>query len=832
MANLAHDFRFAARSLSKSPSFAITALVTIALGIGATTAIFSVVQTVLLRPLPYPDAGSLVYITSDMTARNVPDFPMPPSDFGDLRAQGTLFESVGALTTFRAPVVSDDGSPPEQVAGAAVTANVFGMLGMKAVLGRTFIDEDGVPLPPPPPAAAGAPPTPPPPGRAVLSNEYWRRRFGADRAILGKIVRLGGGSAEVVGVLAPGAELLFPPSFGVQRRPDVWTALRTNFADTSQAGRINVFLRFVGRLKPGVGAQQAQGQVDGIVNDLKQRFPIKQSAGLRWRVEPMHSYLVAGVRPGILALMGAVVFVLLIACANVANLLLVRAGGRERELTVRAALGADRRDLIEQMLAECVLLAGGGALVGIALALGATQVLRAMAPATLPRVDQVGLDLPVLAFAVLASLGAAAVFGVVPALRASRPDAGAVLRNAGRTAGLAGGRRLRNAVVVIEVALSFVLLVGSGLMIRSFVALTSVDPGYDARGLLTFVATPPGNIRETMQRAAWVRDLRARLASLPGVTEVSGAFPVPLDGGVANARWGTADAAADPAKFQQADVHLIQPGYFHVMRTRLLEGRLLDDDDNADTLRAVMVVDRLLAAKAFPGRSAIGQRLLVRARGATPEWMDIVGVVEHQRSTSLAEEGREAIYVTDAFGKYGNATRWILRTSGDPMDLASAARGEVARFAPSVPVSELQPMSDLVNRSMAPTRFALVLIGTFAVMAVILAAVGLYGVLATAVRQRTAEIGIRMTFGAPSEGIFRMIIGQGLTLCAGGIGAGLIAAFLLTRLMRTLLVGVAPTDPLTFAGIAVFFMAIAALACWLPARRAAGLDPVVALREE
>jgi putative ABC transport system permease protein len=301
---------------------------------------------------------------------------------------------------------------------------------------------------------------------------------------------------------------------------------------------------------------------------------------------------------------------------------------------------------------------------------------------------------------------------------------------------------------------------------------------------------------------------------------------------VANARWGTADAAADPSKFRQADVHLVQPGYFAIMKTRLLEGRVLDDADNADTARAVMVIDRLLAAKAFPGRSAVGQRLLVRARGPQPEWMDIVGVVEHQRGSSLAEEGRVAIYVTDAFGFFGNATRWILRTSGNPMDRAPAARGEIARFAPTVPVSELQPMTEFVDASMAPTRFALVLIGSFAVIAAILAAVGLYGVLATAVRQRTAEIGIRMTFGAPSAGIFRMIIGQGLQLCAGGIGFGLLAAFALTRLMRSLLVGVAPTDPLTFALIALFFLLISALACWLPARRAAALDPVVALREE
>ncbi|HEY2805729.1 MAG TPA: ABC transporter permease, partial [Gemmatimonadales bacterium] len=785
MLRLRTDLAYAARSLRKSPSFTATALITIALGIGATTSIFSVVQTVLLRPLPYPDASKLVYVTSDMTARNVNDFPMPPSDFGDLRERGSLFESVAAVSTFRGPLLADDGSPPERIAGAAATPGLFGILGMKTVLGRTFIEDDATPVPPPAPVTAGTAAPAPPPGKAVLSYEYWHRRFGGDRGVLGKIIRFGGGSTEVVGVLEPNTELLFPPSFGVERRPDVWVALRVNFGDTSTASRINVFLRFVGRLKPEVSASQAQGQVDGIVADLKSRFSIKQSAGLRWRVEPMHDYMVAGVKPGILALMGAVVFVLLIACANVANLLLVRAAARERELTVRSALGAGRTDLIGQMLAESLLLAGGGAVLGIALAFGATTLLKSMAPPTLPRVDLIGMNLPVLAFAILAALGAAVIFGLVPALRASRPDAGAVLRNSGRTAGLAAGKGLRNTVVVVEVALSFVLLVGSGLMIRSFVALQKVDPGYDARGLLTFLAGPPNNLRAAAQRAAWMRDLRGRLEVLPGVTAVSGASPLPLDGGTANARWGTADAAADPAKFRQADVHIVQPGYFRIMKTRLLEGRLLDDDDNVDTARAVMIIDRLFAARAFPGRSAVGQRLLVRVRSSVPEWIDIVGVVEHQRSNSIAEEGREALYVTDAFAFFGAAARWIVRTGGTPMDLAPAVRGEVARFAPTVPVSELQPMTDLVDRSTAPTRFALVLIGSFAVIAAMLAAVGLYGVLATAVRQRTAEIGIRMTFGAPSGGIFKMIIGQGMMLCAGGIGAGLLAAFLLTRLMST-----------------------------------------------
>ena len=830
MTSATADLRHAVRGLRKSPGFAATAIGTIALGIGATTAIFSVINAVLLRPLPYADAGRLVLVQSDLTARNVTDFPLPPGDLPDLREQGTLFQEVAAVSvTGRLPLLGD-GNDPEQVSGVAVTPNLPSLLGLRTVLGRGFVESDGAPLPPPPNLPVGVAPGPPPPGTAVLSHAFWQRRYGGDPGVIGRTIRLGGGSSEIIGVLAPDAELLLPPNLNVDRRPDVVQALRIDWATAS---RINVFLRFVGRLQPGVTVPQAQAQVDRLVADLRQRFPIKETAGLRWRVEPMHEYLVAGVRPGILTLMGAVGFVLLIACANVANLLLVRAGQRERELVVRAAMGASRGDLVRQMLVESLVLGGGGAVVGVGLALAGLDVLRAIAPATLPRMDQVGIDARVLAFTALAALVAAVIFGLVPALRASRPDAGAALRSSSRTAGLAEGRRLRSAVVVAEVALSFVLLVGSGLMIRSFIALQRVDPGYDASGVLTFQvqAAGPLNLREPEQRAAFARRLKERLESLPGVQAVTAVGPLPLDGTVANSRWGTEAAAADPSLFQQANIHVVLPGYFETFRTRLIEGRTFTDADN-DPARTGVVVDRLLAQKAFPGRSAVGQRLFVRSRGNEAEFLEIIGVVDHQRHASLSEEGPEAIFVTDGFFQFGGANRWVVRTAGDPTALGSQVRAAVAEVAPGVPVAQLQPMTALIERAMAPTRFALMLIGIFAGIAAALAAVGLYGVLGTAVRQRTAEIGIRMTFGASRASIVQMIVGQGLRLSAVGIGIGLVAAFGLTRVMQSLLVGVAPTDPATFATIAVFFLGVAALACWLPALRAGGLDPNVVLREE
>ena len=832
MSGSTSSFAYAARVLRKAPAFTLAAVVTLALGIGATTAIFSVVNAVLLRPLPYADADRLVLIQSDMLARNVLDFPMPPGDLPDLRDQGTLFEKVGAVATFPGPL-GDDGFAPEQVIIAPATTNIFDLLGLRTVLGRGFLESDGTPAPAPPavPAGAAAPAAPPPPpGLVVLSNGFWRRRYGGDPAIVGKTIKVFGADAQVVGVLAPGAELLLPPDLGVNRRPDLWIALRIDFATAS---RINVFLRFIGRLKPGVTVAQAQSQVNGIVSDLKKRFPINVSINLRWRVEPMHAYLIAGAKPGVLAIMGAVIFVLLIACSNVANLLLVRASARERELVVRAALGAGRAELMRQVMAESALIAFGGAVLGVALAFAGIALLRPLAPATLPRIDLTAIDLRVLGVAVLAAFVSATVCGLVPALRASRADAASVLHSASRTGGLAHGRFLRNAVVVVEVALAFVLLVGSGLMIRSSLALLRTDPGFDPSGVLTFVVAPPGGpaFAQPAQRQAFTRDLQARLAALPGVAAVSAAFPVPLDGQQGNARWGTEEAAADPAKFQQADVHVVLPGYFEALHTRLIAGRTFTEDDNQPT-RTGIVIDDILAAKAFHGRNAVGERLLIRARGNDPEWVQVIGVVEHQRASSLATPGREAMFIADGYFGFGAATRWILRTRGNPLDLAPAVRREVAAYAPTVPVAELQPMEDYVTAARAPTRFALILIGVFGAIAAALAAVGLYGVLATVVRQRTAEIGVRMTFGAEAAGIFRLIIGQGLRLSGLGILLGLGAAFAATRVMASLLVGVKPTDPLTFAGIAVLFVAVAALASWMPARRAARLDPAVALREE
>ena len=834
MASLLKDFTYAWRTLRSSPAFSITAIITLALGIGASTAIFSVVNAVLLRPLPYSDPARLTIIWGDMVKRDVHDFPFPPGDMPDLKQQGTLFQEIAGVTTGRQPLVGDGGEP-EQVTVAGATPNLFSVLGARIMLGRDFNESDATPLPPPPQAAPGAPPAAaiaqpnaaPLVASWIISHAFWQRRYGGDRNVIGKMVDVGGGRAEIVGVLAPDFELLFPPSTNVARTPDIYSALRINYATAS---RTNVFLRVIGRLKPGITLAQAQQQMDGIATDLRKRFPIKEAAGLRFRVEPMGADLVADVKPAIVALMGAVVFVLLIACANVANLMLVRAAARERELAVRSALGGTRWGLIRQMLTESLLISALGVVLGFGLAQAGIKLLLMLAPRNLPRMDNVSADPLVLVFTIIAGLVAAAAFGVVPAIRASRPDLADILRSAGRTGGLARGKALRNAVVTIEVALSFVLLIGCGLMLRSFLALQRVDPGYDPNHLLTFFAASPRQGGED-SRLAYIRQLQTRLQSIPGVTGVTAASPLPLDGGIANARWGTEAAIADPSKFQQSNLHIVLPGYFQVMRSKVIEGRVFTEADNRPNA-VLAVIDRNFAAKAFPGQSAVGKRLLVRVRSNEPEWFEVIGVVDRERHESLAVDGRETLFVTDGLFGFGAANRWAVRTAGDPSGIVSAVRAAVKEVDAQVPLAEVQPMTELVDRAMASTRFALALITVFAVIAAILAAVGLYGVLSTVVRQRTAEIGVRMAFGAPTSSIFQLVIGQGLRLSAIGVALGIAGALALTRGMSTMLVGVAPTDPATFIAIALLFMAIAGVSSWLPARRAAGLDPNVALREE
>src|SRR5205809_3882603 len=522
LAGVRTDIVFAARALRTHTAFPLTAMLTLALGIGASTSIFSVVNAVLLRPLPYADADRLVLVWGDLRARNLSDFPFSPPNYLDLKTDHATFHAIDPLVTGNNRLIIP-GQRPEQVKGMGVTPNLLPILGAHVALGRGFTDADAVAPPPPPqrPGAPGhpvnpglaAPPPPPVPTMIILNNAFWQRRFGGDTSVVGKSVDLDGQTAIVVGVLAPGFEILFPPNTHIEPHPDILAAFRINYATAS---RLNVFLRLVGKLKPGVSLAAARQDAERIAGDTRAKIPIMKAADAHYRVEPMHEDLVADVRPAIFALMGAVTFVLLIACANVANLLLVRAAARERELAIRAALGSSPWRIIRQLLSESLLLAVGGAVLGLGLAWAGIKLLIALAPTNLPRLDEVSIDPVVLGYASLAAIVAAAIFGVAPALRASRPDLADVLRASGRAPGLGGGKMLRYGVVTAEVATSIVMLVGGGLMVRSFIELANTNLGFQPRGLLTFTVGFRAG-RSPDETAAFIRQLHDKLGAIPGV---------------------------------------------------------------------------------------------------------------------------------------------------------------------------------------------------------------------------------------------------------------------------------------------------------------------------
>ena len=826
-----NDFSYAFRTLRKSPIFTITVVVTIALAIGASTAIFSVTNGVLLRKLPYKDPERLVLACNDLQKRNVKDFPFSNVDFLDLRnGAKNSFEDFAVVQTGRITLPALDGTP-ERVRIGVVSTNFFGMMGASIIAGRGFEESDGTPDPTPPANANGAAANAQPqlPTMAILSNDYFQQRFGGDRSIVGKPLPVSaafGPPPIVVGVLAPGFELLFPPQANVEQFPSVWLAARIPY---DVANRNNVQWRVIGRLSPGASMVHAQAEVEKVAQKIRSENAIANTAGQYFRLVPMKQHLVDEVRPAILALMGAVIFLLLIACANVANLMLVRAASRERELAVRAALGAGWWQLVRQTLAEAIVIAALGTAIGVGLAYLGIRQLLVIAPENLPRLNAIGIDLKVLVFAIAAGLFSAMIFGVIPALRTAKPNLMDTLRSAGRSGAL-GAAGLRNAVVVVEVALAFVLLIGSGLMFRTFVNIQRVNLGFDARGLLTFQLL--GNLGQTPEENAnFKRQLREQLDAIPGVHSATASFPLPLAGGFSPVRWGGAEAQTDPSKFQAADLQIVLPGYFEAMGTKLLEGRTFTEDDSKPD-RNMLIVDQALAAKAFPKESAVGKRILFRVRTPEAQWGEIIGVVAHQRNTSLIEPGREQLYVADGYVNHRAANWWALRTDGDPSALANSVREVVRKMGKETFINQMQPMDTLVTKAQAQTRFSLLLIGVFSTIAAVLAGVGLYGVLATLVRQRTAEIGVRMALGAAPSRIFRLMIGKGLYLSVIGIAIGLVGAFVITRILASMLVEVKPTDPLTFASVAGLFLVIAVLASFLPARRAAGLDPTTALRNE
>ncbi len=815
--DLVKDALYAFRTLRNAPVFAVTAALTIALGIGMSTAIFSVTDAVLLRPLPYPDSSRLFMALRDMPKRGVEDYPMSSPDFADIRNESmAVFEEVAAVAIAnRSTVILKADGTPEQVHIQSATSDLLPLLGAKTILGRGFSEADGQ-------AGTGQPEP------AILSYEYWQRRYGGDQTVVGRpIPEIG---AVVIGVTGPGFELLLPPRLGLERSPDVWLPLRVS---NSNAGRNAAALRMIGRLKPGMTIAQAQPVLDAIAAGFEQKFAVKATSGFAIRLEPMRHYLVAEVQPTILALTGSVVFLLLIACANVANLLLIRTSTREREFAMRASLGGTRFRLTRQLIAEALVLAGIGGTLGVALAWAAIRGVQHETPltpglASLPRLNAIGLTGAEIAFAVLATAAAAVLLGAVTAWRAARPDVIRILRSNGAIASSGrGGTKFRNAIVTAEIALSFVLLTGSGLMFRSFLAMRHIGLGYDPRDVLIFRMT--GLQRDARARAAFGSELESRLRALPEVKAVTSSSALPLAEGYQVVRWGKEDEPADTIA-GAADYQSVRPGYFEALHTPILEGRGFMPEDDSPASR-VIIVDDLLAAREFPQESALGKRLLVSIPGQGPQRYEIIGIVPHLRNASLAEIGREQIYSTEALAGYPISGYWAVRTSGDRAKCTAAIRAEVEKLDKNIAVSGMPRMLAYVERAESKTRFSVLLIGVFAAIAALLAGLGLYGILATMVRQRTSEIGIRVAMGATPSAVFRLVVGRGMLLSATGLAAGVLTSLLLTRAMTGLLVGVHPADPLTFLGTAALFLAIAVAASWLPARRAAALDPAASLKE-
>lgn len=821
---LLQDVRYAVRSLAATPGFLSVTVATLAVGIGATTAIFSVVHAVLLRPLPYPEPDRLVFVRGALTNRDITNWPISPRILLDLRERVDLIERIEGQFTSDGTLIDQDGQGV-RVTAAGVTPGLFELLGARPSLGRGFRAEDAAPL------ADDVPPDQVPPAAVVLSHDAWQRYFGGDERIVGRFVQLFGDEVEVVGVMSPGFELFMPPdspmTSKVTSKVDAWFTPRVDMVNADRRGAT---FEVVGRLRAGATLPQAQAQVDGVVAHQHDMEATARGAGYDLRVVGMQQDVAAGVRPVLLALLGTVAFVLLIACANVSSLMLVRGSARARDNAVRAALGATRGRVVRQMLTESLVLAAVGTLLGLGLAHFGVRGLLALGPPEFPRMETVAIDGAVLAFAFGATVGSALIFSLLPALRAGRTNVAEVLKEDGRTSALGRVGSLRAGVVTAEVALSVVLLIGAGLMTRSFVELQRSDPGFDTDSALTFEVQLQGYGREP--RRVFTDGLRERLAALPGVVALSGATRLPLIAASPLSRYGTREALTDDALYGQAVYRFVQPDYFRTMGTEILDGRAFDASDFAGDGAATAIVDEIVARRLWPDENPVGQTLVVR-RGPEPEFVQVVGVAEHQRSESPAFDSQETVYFTARWAGDPGAVDWIVRTSGvDAAGLAPAVRAAVAEMDAHVVVANLKTMRQVVWEVMAPTRFALALIGIFALIALGLAGIGVYGVLAYVVRERRAEIGMRMVLGAPRHAILGLVVRQGLAPTVLGIALGLMGAFWLTRFMASLLVHVRPFDPLTFAAMAVLFGLIGAVASVVPALRAGRVHPMEALRDE
>ena len=808
MENFIQDIRYGFRTLAKAPGFTAVAVVTLALGIGLNTTMFSVINGILLSPLPYKNQDRLVLIrVSAAGQKPLPSIaPVEAHDFGErldiYEAFGTIRDSTGTLT---------GDFDPEQLLIGNIRWNFLSVLGLEPMLGRNFTAEDGAP-------GGGR--------KIILSHGMWQRRFGGDPNIVDTVVQIGGVPHTIIGVLPEGVQLLLPREAGLPKKLDAWRVFTFDFAT---APRFR-WQRGIGRLKEGVTLAQAQAAMDGLAEQLNSEFPEYIEQPFRYHVEPLHRDLVRDINATLWVLFGAVGFVLLISCANVANLLLARATVREQEMAIRSALGASRGRIIRQMLTENGVLALGGGVAGLLLAQWGVAFVQALAPQNLPRLDNVTLSSGVFLFTVLASLLTVVLFGIIPALHASRSSLTDSLKEGGRTTGSAARNRLRSLLVAGEIAISLVLLMGAGLMMRSFLVLQDINPGFDKEKLVTFQLQLPFTRFNPQQADQFHETLSQRLVEKPGIKGYGGSFPLPLSGrfwtntylpdNVAETEWGSLESHN----------HQVWPGYFKAVGAKLHTGRFFTWADIHEK-RNVIIIDTTMAEKSWPGENPIGKRLKILLPSGSGGWQEVIGVVEHLRKEHPGRIGGEQTYVLS--NQWGNVGATLTVRSGlSPEATIAAVKEEVHKLDAELAIYNVRMMDDYFKDSTAGNRFALLLMGVFAGMAVLLAGIGLYGTISYSVSQRSHELGIRMALGASSQDVFRLVVGQGLKMTLLGLVAGVAAALVLGRFLSALLYGVTAYDLPTYAAVTLVLGAVALLACYLPARRATRVDPMVALRYE
>jgi len=800
-----HDLRYGLRLLGRTPGFTAVAVLALALGIGANTAIFSVVNAVLLRPLPYQDPDRLTMIFGTDLRHHITEDVISYPAYLDWKAQASSFEQMEAWGGWSFNLA---GERPEHIWGLRVTPGLFSMFGVAPAMGRGFLPEE---------QQAGRNHV------IVLSHALWKRRFSGDPGILGRQINLTADtdteSYTVVGVMPAGFEYTGPLD-------EAWVPL------VPDPNRGHGFMRAVGKLKPGVSLARAQAEMNTISAALEKAYPREQK-GYGANVVPLHRQMVGDIRSSLLVLLGAVAFVLLIACANVASLLLARATARQREMAIRFSLGAGRLRLIRQFLTESVLLAILGGTAGLLLATwGIAGLVGLLARTDIPvyGLEQIRIDPAVLGFTLLVSVVTGMVFGIAPALEASRGDVNEALKEGGRTTTAGGSRaRLRKLLVISEVAISLVLLIGAGLLMKSFVLLERVPPGFRPEKLLTMnVQLPRSRYPEPRMQAAFLDQALARIAALPAVRSAGSVNALPMSGSQDALSFEIQNDAATLAEPRHAGDRSVNADYFRTMGMRIIKGRAFTGRDNAAAPK-VAIVNESMAKRFWPNQDPIGKRISTDYQ--PPVWREIVGVVEDVRHSGYDSDPAPEMYFP--YSQHSQSSiDLVVRTETDPLSLANAVERAIWAVDKDQPVTRIKTMERMMADSVAPRRLTVVLIGIFASLALVLATAGIYGVISYTVSQRTHEIGVRMAMGARSVDVLKLVVGQGLRLVAIGVAAGLAGSFVLTRVLARFLFGVTPTDPLTFAAVSVLLVTVALLASYIPARRAAQVDPVNALRYE